>query len=418
MQINLIGPDPSPCCGEPYSMSDLERPILSKSTFLRGLQCEKSLYLYKNFYTHRDPIPKERQAAFDRGNRIGEFAHQLFPGGIDCKPASPRQSRKALEKTQELLAAGQEVIYEAAFAADRVLIYVDILVKKDDGWYAYEVKSSTRVSPVHVIDASLQYYVLEKSGISLQDFNLVYVDTSYVRQGEIDPQQLFKFESVKREVLTNWDFVEMNVKRLMEVLQEIDIPEKKIGPQCSEPYDCDFRGTCWKGVPDRPVIELGGMPKKELFELYHMGIRQLTDIGENIKLSPEQRLVVNAEKSGKPIINEPAIKAFLDNLNYPLLLVDFESFMPPIPRYDGTRPYQQLPFLYSAHRIESPGMDATATDFLAEPGKDPRAEVLEAFLKQQRVKVTSWPLMPVWKVRPFRSLSNLTQAIKKPLLNV
>ena len=31
---------------------------LSKSTFIRGLQCEKSLYLYKHHYKLKDPTPK------------------------------------------------------------------------------------------------------------------------------------------------------------------------------------------------------------------------------------------------------------------------------------------------------------------------------------------------------------------------
>lgn len=33
------------------------RSRLSKSTFIRGLQCEKSLYLYKHHYKLKDPIP-------------------------------------------------------------------------------------------------------------------------------------------------------------------------------------------------------------------------------------------------------------------------------------------------------------------------------------------------------------------------
>ena len=52
---------------------------LSKSTFIRGLQCEKSLYLYKHHYRLKDPTPSSLQAVFDQGTNIGLLAQELFP---------------------------------------------------------------------------------------------------------------------------------------------------------------------------------------------------------------------------------------------------------------------------------------------------------------------------------------------------
>ena len=54
---------------------------LSKSTFIRGLQCEKSLYLYKHHYRLKDPTPSSLQAVFDQGTNIGLLAQELFPYG-------------------------------------------------------------------------------------------------------------------------------------------------------------------------------------------------------------------------------------------------------------------------------------------------------------------------------------------------
>ena len=59
---------------------------LSKSTFIRGLQCEKSLYLYKKHYKLKDPISPTLQAVFDQGNQVGLLAHELFSGGVDSSP--------------------------------------------------------------------------------------------------------------------------------------------------------------------------------------------------------------------------------------------------------------------------------------------------------------------------------------------
>ena len=64
----------------------MNRYRLSKSTFIRGLQCEKSLYLYKHQYRLKDPTPSSLQAVFDQGTNIGLLAQELFPNGSDASP--------------------------------------------------------------------------------------------------------------------------------------------------------------------------------------------------------------------------------------------------------------------------------------------------------------------------------------------
>ena len=108
----------------------MEKHILSKSTFLRGLQCAKSLYLYKNFIQTRDAVSAEQQAIFNRGNNVGVLAQKLFPDGIDATPAKRSNNLLAVENTRKLIESGAEIIYEAAFQHDQVLAILDILVKK------------------------------------------------------------------------------------------------------------------------------------------------------------------------------------------------------------------------------------------------------------------------------------------------
>ena len=58
---------------------------LFKSTFIRGLQCEKSLYLYKHHYNLKDTTPTSLQAVFDQGTNIGLLAQKLFPSCVFTK---------------------------------------------------------------------------------------------------------------------------------------------------------------------------------------------------------------------------------------------------------------------------------------------------------------------------------------------
>ena len=51
---------------------------LSKSTFIKGLQCEKALYLYKHHYKLKDPISSSLQATFDQGTNIGILSQEVI----------------------------------------------------------------------------------------------------------------------------------------------------------------------------------------------------------------------------------------------------------------------------------------------------------------------------------------------------
>ena len=109
---------------------------LSKSTFIRGLQCHKSLYLNKFRPYLRDRLSEEQLAKFARGHAVGKVAQQLFPGGV----AMTRPGKTSAAKTAALIAEEFPVIYEACFIADDVIVALDILVKSETGYDAYEVR--------------------------------------------------------------------------------------------------------------------------------------------------------------------------------------------------------------------------------------------------------------------------------------
>lgn len=168
----------------------MTKPILSKSTFLKGLQCDKHLYLYKHYYNLQDPISEQTKAVFARGHKVGTLAQALFPNGVDATPSNFRASAKAVEDTQRLIEQGVEVIYEAAFMFNEVIVYADIIVKNGKQWEVYEVKSSTSVSETYVNDISVQFYVMFNAGIDIADISIVYINTDYIRLGKLDLDQL------------------------------------------------------------------------------------------------------------------------------------------------------------------------------------------------------------------------------------
>ena len=241
--------------------------ILSKSTYIKGEQCEKALFLFKNRPFLRDKLSMEQRAKFKRGTDVGILAQQLFPGGINMTPSSPSQfGKKAAETLKNLTNPAVNVMYEAVFQYDDTLIMLDIIVRKGDKWRAIEVKSSLSISQTYMKDAALQYYVLKGCNVPLSDIQLMYINADYVKNGDLDLSQLFVFQSVKDYAEQYQDVIAKNIAHFKDIIKQPHSPKIPIGNQCDTPYRCEFHGHCWKDVPneaDKPYT----IDYKILYEL-------------------------------------------------------------------------------------------------------------------------------------------------------
>ena len=354
---------------------------LSKSTFMRGVKCEKNLYLNKHHKELRDEISEQQQAIFSQGTRVGELAQGLFPGGIDLTPDSFYDFEESIAKTQQAISGGGAVIYEAAFLYDGVLAAMDILVKSENGYKAYEVKSSTQVHEQYIQDIALQAYVIEKSGLQLDDISVVHINNQYVKNGPIDIDELFTIVSVKEEIQDFKAEVPNLIVHFKNILKSNEIPEVSIGKHCNSPYQCDFMGYCWKDVPDYSVFNLTRLKVEKALTLYDDGIVEVEDVPDAVALSENQRLQVEAEKNKTEFIDNVKIKTFLENLTYPLYHLDFETMGHAIPIFDGSRPYQQIVFQYSLHVQDSANAEPKHFEFLGDTnGEDPRIKFIDQLI--------------------------------------
>ncbi|MFA5010534.1 MAG: DUF2779 domain-containing protein [Ignavibacteria bacterium] len=361
--------------------------VLSKSTFTKGLQCEKSLYLNKYNPELKDEIPASREQVFRTGHEVGELAQQLFTGGVDCGFGVTNSGQKSVELTASAIREGKDVIYEAAFQFEGVLVIADIMTKNENKWKVYEVKSSTKIEEYQINDTAIQYFVISKCGIDIDDISIVYINNQYVRQGEIDVQQLFTIESVKEQVVPIQDFVDTNITRFKEVLAGKNIPEIDIGEQCDYPFECEFKGHCWKHIPEYSLFDLSRISKKA-FELYRNGITEIKDIPNDFPLTTAQAIERECFLQNKNYIDRNEIKSFLDGLSYPMYFMDFETIQYAVPMFDNSRPYQQIGFQYSMFRKDSREGDAVHYEFLGDGKSDPRREFIENLLRDAGNKGT------------------------------
>lgn len=345
----------------------MQRHLLSKSTFISGLQCEKKLFLQKNRRELIPPIAEAQQFIFSQGTKVGELAQELFPGGRDATPKSYYDFRPSVVLTKDWIDKGEKVIYEAAFQFDRVLVAVDILVKEEDGWHAYEVKSSTEVKDVNRNDAAIQYYIMTNSGIDLKDISIVYINNQYALNGELEIHQLFHTESVFQDVQARQSGIAEKVAELKSVLENKQEPNVDIGPHCENPYTCDLKHYCWSHVPSNSVFDIHNLRAKKKWKLYQDGVLNLEDVPEEFDLGDNQRMQLDMHKSGGSVVDANSIKTFLNALKYPLYFLDFETFGTSIPLIDGTRPYQQIVFQYSLHIQHKQDGELIHKEYLADP---------------------------------------------------
>ncbi|MHB9061069.1 MAG: DUF2779 domain-containing protein [Desulfobacteria bacterium] len=346
---------------------------LSKSLYTRGLQCHKSLYLHKHQPELRGEPTPELEALWKSGHEVGDFAHMLFPGGV-VVPFDGLTKEEQLAKTREEIDRGTKAIYEATFFYNDVFVKADIIVRNRGYWDLYEVKSSTSVKVHHWDDVAVQYYVLAGCGLPINKAYLVHINNGYVRDGDIVPEELFVLQDISGIVKEKQASIPEALADMRAMLRGKE-PRIDIGPHCEDPYPCDFMEHCWQHVPEDSVFSLRGRGIDQ-WELYRQGVIRLQDVPLD-SLNLMQRMQTSYFLDRKSHADPAKIREFLKKVRYPVCFLDFETFASAIPVFDGTRPYQQVPFQYSLHRIDAEGGVTRHFEYLAQPGVDPRKEIAE-----------------------------------------
>ena len=388
------------------------QPRLSKSRYLAGLQCHKRVFLEIHNPELAGTIDSQRQAIMDMGKEIEGMARQCFPRGR-LVAASYRQSTAALDQTADLL-LDQTVpaIFEGAFQYQGTFVRVDVLERVDAcSWRLIEIKASSRTKAVHIDDLAIQTYVLLGMGLTLSASCLMHVNRQYLFQGGVpDVHQLFAIQDMMEMVQERLPSVPEQLRAMRAVLPKPTPPVIEPGPQCHIPHSCPFWDYCTKTKPDRWIYYLPG--KKDIFyKLSKRGIATIDQIPSDCRLTDiQQRVRDNVEWISPQLLSQ------LRNVSYPVHHLDFETLMPGIPLYAGTRPYQPLPVQWSNH-IESKDHTLRHDAFLSRTQHDPREEFVVTLLASLG-KEGSICVYSEYERSILLSLAELLPEFKQDLLDV
>lgn len=326
---------------------------LTESRYAAGLQCLRRLWLLVHEPQDHGEPPGGSPLAI--GQQIGHHARSLFPGGV-LIAEDPRQYARAIVRTAVLVAdTSVPAIFEAAFVHDDVRVRVDVLERHAEGWGLREVKSSSRVKDHHLDDVALQAHVLAGSGVSVRSAEVLHVNTRYVREtGDVDWSAFFVRADVADAVEARRVDLPAHLLAMHDCLQLDAAPHVEPGAHCHVPYGCEFWDRCTATKPADWITYLPRLNAARTQELDALGITAISAIPPAFPLTAKQVIIRDATVSGQPYV-APDLGHLLQRFGPPARYLDFEAMMPPIPLYEGTCPYQTLPFQWSLHVVAADG---------------------------------------------------------------
>jgi hypothetical protein len=226
-----------------FGKSVLEYEIwkLTKSSFVKGNQCVRSLYLDFHKRKEKNVTTPEKQAIFSRGNSFEDLVRNLaFPGGINIKDKLTNYNYYNSYTKYLIGDSATQIIYEASFIEDLVLVMVDVLVKREDGKIdLFEIKMNAEINVAIKADLAVQYAVCKKRfGDKLNSFNLILG-----RKDEKKPYEIF---DLTRELSLMTNTVFQKIEEFKGLLDGTE-PRISMSEHCLSPYECEFTNYC-KGI--------------------------------------------------------------------------------------------------------------------------------------------------------------------------
>lgn len=368
--------------------------------------------LFWDYRHNPSGLPQEdpmQNALASQSEGVEVMSRQLHPGGVMLDPAGG-DFEKAQQISFETMAAGAEALFQPTFTADGLMARADILYRDGAGGYVLrEVKSSSPpASDDHVTDAAFQYNVLRRAGVNLSKVELLLLNRDYVREGALEPKDLFVAEDVTDRVIGMQPDIEGAIDEAREVDKmpeppEVGLEDIRIANLSDDEvlhYRPDLRQEDSvllmpkTGVGRRKNIALAhalhadhggnisaaGIDNAALDKVAgEMGRKSAADHPENTnKLKAAFRISTATQAV---ICDSAKIADTISRIQFPVVFIDFETYLSALPPHDGCRPNDQIPFLVSMVRIDSPDASPIVTTVIAEPeGGDPRKQIAKAVL--------------------------------------
>ena len=335
---------------------------ISKTDFIHYLNCPKSLWLLKH--------------------KPDQYPHGEFSDYMKKLTSEGYQVEGCVQKLIKNQPDAASYSFQSVFQTQRGLYAkADVIRNNDDGTInLYEVKSSTSVkdSGQHsqIKDAAFQRIVAEEAGLEVARVFIVHLNKDYVRQGDIDLEELLIFADVTSDVAEVEAATRAEIDGALALLAQHDIDENSCSClQLTKSNHCDSFSYFNPAIPTPSIYTLPRISKAKIAGFVADGRFDLDEIGLD-EVTDKQAFVLQSAHLKTPMIDQTAIAAFFSKATYPIYFIDYETYSSAIPLVDGGRPQAPIPFQYSLHVKRTPDdTELLHAEYLAEAAASPLAMI-------------------------------------------
>lgn len=357
--------------------------ILSKSDYITFLKHPAWLWIKKHDPEILPPLDENTQAIIAEGRLFEKNAEQIFQNAIHLDRDNFADMTEWTNETKRLIDQKVETILQAAFIYDDYLCIADAITLTADGYVLTEIKATTSPDKEHICDIAFQKAVIEYNGIPIARSRVLHANKDYIRHGDINLDELVIFSDVTDKV--NKEIIETTAK----MREAVSVMNQEKVPSDSLRYAGLGAASDWRKIFKKlhPTIEpysiydlascKGRGMDKLIATLEDDDIKRIIDIPDSIKLQTHQQDQVRVTKLGQPIIDAAAVKEFIDNIEFPVYFLDYETINLILPPFDNTWPYQQIVFQHSIHILQADGT-LTHEEYLHDTNTNPAPLIIES----------------------------------------
>lgn len=269
---------------------------------------------------------------------------------------------------------------DAIFVAAGAVVRVDFVERVAGGGLGLRaVRAALRPSEGALDELAFECHVARAAGFEVVSAELLLLDGDYTRGARApDARALFRRWDVTREVFFLERDLAAHLRAQHAVLESAAAPEIEPSPHCRRPETCEFLAHCTAGKRADWIGYLPGLRANPFAELRAGGAERMTDLPEAFGTTlPQRNARASVARGGVFAVSDLAQR--LVGFGPPADFLDFEAILPEVPVYAGTRPFEVVPFQWSAHLWRDDASLAHA-EFLAEDRSDPRRAFAESLL--------------------------------------
>ena len=300
----------------------------------------------------------------------------------------------------------------------------------------------------YIYDISVQRFIIEndfkQNNINKKvNYFLAVLNDEYIYDGyqenniniyhEINNQELITLIDVNELTKDMQSIIKHDQSLLIGYINNEDNSSCKVGKHCElkKRTECIYKDICFKEVPKtnnsfsymnfRTFKDEHGTTYDK-YDLINNGYYKLDNIPNNWLTNQNHIIQRDCFDHNEIYIDKSKIKAFIDELKYPIYHLDFETFPCPIPRFNGEKPYTQSCFEFSLHIEKSPGVCDKEKDnyvFMASSIEDERLKLVKALVSNiDYKKGTMFAQNHSFEKARLKELSEIFKEYKKELLGI